>query len=148
MVKFALEQGGFKAELRALKRLAPTKLPPSIIAQGSTSSSIPFVVITYHGEPLCEFDHHIVFVDVSRLYFLFWLTARSHSSLLWHDIIKPMHSGGYHHHDIKPDNVTKDAKGKLHLIDFNLAVPIAECSGYCPDMAFLETWGLANTMVP
>ena len=53
-----------------------------------------------------------------------------------------MHILGWHHHDIKPDNVTKDANGKLHLIDFNIAVHHTTCKHLCPDKAFLKTWGI------
>ncbi|RXW21462.1 hypothetical protein EST38_g4393 [Candolleomyces aberdarensis] len=130
VVKFALEESGFEAELQALQHLAPLECFPSIIAHGSTSASlspvsIPFVVITYHGEALHEIDPYI-------------------ASIIYHDILQPMHSKGYHHHDIRAENITKDSKGRHHLIDFNLAVPAAQCEGDCPDLAFLEDWGLGS----
>ena len=69
VVKFALDQGEFDAELKALQHLAPMDCFPSIIAYGSTSaglgSSVPFIVITYHGEALCEIDIHTAFVNDS-----------------------------------------------------------------------------------
>ncbi|KAJ2912613.1 hypothetical protein MD484_g7807, partial [Candolleomyces efflorescens] len=66
----------------------------------------------------------------------------TYPNIVYHDIIKPMHALGWHHHDIKPSNVTKDVSGRIHLIDFDAAVPAARCEGYCPDIDFLEGWGV------
>ncbi|KAJ2935210.1 hypothetical protein H1R20_g1884, partial [Candolleomyces eurysporus] len=128
VVKYALDQTSFDAELRAIQGLSLCDRFPSLIAHGSTNtmlrtSSSPFMVITYHGEPVQNFDQATV------------------SNTLYYDVIKPMHEGGWHHHDLKPDNVLLDDAGKLSLIDFNLAVPRDECARLmCPDRAFLRRW--------
>ncbi|KAJ2935314.1 hypothetical protein H1R20_g1780, partial [Candolleomyces eurysporus] len=129
VVKYAFEESGFGRELKALQGLTLMEHFPSLIAHGATvarprASSIPFLVMTYHGEPLKEFDQSIV-------------------HLVYSTIIKPMHELGWHHHDIKPDNVLIDVHGKLTIIDFNLAMPVNECKQcLCPDLLFLKKWGI------
>ncbi|KAJ2927249.1 hypothetical protein H1R20_g9843, partial [Candolleomyces eurysporus] len=129
VIKYALEESGFERELKALQGLASMEHSPSLIAHGTTAarpwaSPVPFLVMTYHGAPLQNFDKSIV-------------------NNLYNGIVKPMHELRWHHHDIKPDNVMIDAHGKLTIIDFNLAVPFEECKDHiCPDKAFLRKWGI------
>ncbi|KAJ2935912.1 hypothetical protein H1R20_g1181, partial [Candolleomyces eurysporus] len=129
VIKYALEESGFERELKALQGLACMEHSPSLIAHGTTAarpwaSPVPFLVMTYHGAPLQNFDKSIV-------------------NNLYNRIVKPMHELGWHHHDIKPDNMMIDAHGKLTLIDFNLSVPLKECKHCsCPDQAFLRKWGI------
>ena len=92
-------------------------------------------------EPLLS----ILISPLCELFFLIHseILANKRSNHLYSKIIKPMHELGWHHHDIKPDNITADADGKLTLIDFNLAAPSNECKPRtCPDQAFLRKWGI------
>ncbi|RXW17370.1 hypothetical protein EST38_g8479 [Candolleomyces aberdarensis] len=130
VVKYSFQRNAFGAELQALQRLSPLQHTPTLIAAGSTSPSATptqFIVTSYHGEPLKAFN-------------------RASASFICKQIVKPMHSMGFHHHDIKPDNATQDSDGNYYLIDFNTAVPSAECFGHCPDEQFLESWGFTDVV--
>ncbi|KAJ2923413.1 hypothetical protein H1R20_g13680, partial [Candolleomyces eurysporus] len=84
VIKYALEESGFERELKALQGLALMEHSPSLIAHGTTAarpwaSPVPFLVMTYHGAPLQNFNKSIV-------------------NNLYNGIVKPMHELGWHHH--------------------------------------------------
>ena len=61
--------------------------------------------------------------------------------IIYREVVKPMHHLGWHHHDLRLDNITRDRKGRVHVIDFDLAVRATECEGPCPDLGFVMDFG-------
>jgi tRNA A-37 threonylcarbamoyl transferase component Bud32 len=47
------------------------------------------------------------------------------------NILKPMHSNGWHHHDLSRQNIVRDRSNKLAIIDFGLAVCDCPEGGAC-----------------
>ncbi|KAJ2914347.1 hypothetical protein MD484_g6072, partial [Candolleomyces efflorescens] len=123
VVKYFLDGSAFGHELMVHQALSSLKHIPTLIAQGSTTSGIPFLVTSYCGTGVND------------------ALTQAQVEIIYREIVKPMHHLGWHHHDLRLDNITRDRKGRVHVIDFDLAVRATECEGPCPDLGFVMDFG-------
>ncbi|KAJ3529783.1 hypothetical protein NMY22_g8858 [Coprinellus aureogranulatus] len=76
---------------------------PRLLASGRCfGSDLPFLVVSNEGE------------EVTVL-------TKEDQTMLEKTILRMIHDGGWHHHDLAPRNVVRDAAGRLCLIDFGEA---------------------------
>ncbi|KAJ3546572.1 hypothetical protein NMY22_g2005 [Coprinellus aureogranulatus] len=118
-VKLYRDKGAFDRETQALWVLAKHNVP-TIIAKGITDAGRHFAVMTRVGE---AFDRELTPDEAREFY---------------DQVLYPIHQHSYHHHDLYPGNITRDADGKFYLIDFGDAVTTCMDPSQCQDLEWLR----------
>ncbi|TFK28548.1 hypothetical protein FA15DRAFT_753453 [Coprinopsis marcescibilis] len=124
VVKVFNDESVFDVERKALLSLSGIHRIAKVMAIGKTAEGFPFITTPYLGSSLDRVPSVEELQD--------FLDA----------VIRPMHLAGWHHHDLKLDNIIRGQGGLLYLIDFSLATQT--CQGPCPDLLWLVACGLTT----